>query len=343
MNRILVIQTAFLGDVVLTTPLFRALRRRFPDARVDALVTPAAAPLVEEDPHVDQVLRYDKKGGERMGSVARRLRSRGYDVIVAPHRSHRTALLARRIGAPVRVGFREAGFRWFYNRRVPRPPGLHEVDRNLELLRGLGLAPEPEDRVLHVGYTDREAREVERLLQGAGVAPDEPLAALAPGSVWATKRWTAEGFAAVGRGLRERGCRVVLLGGPGDRDVARQVAGGIGPGTVDAVGRTSLKALAAWMDRVALLVTNDSSPLHVAAARGTPVVAVFGATTLDLGFGPFHGRSRVVQADLPCRPCGLHGGRACREGHFRCMRDIPPEAVLGACEELLGEGAEAGA
>ena len=342
-NRILVVQTAFLGDVVLTTPLFRALRRRFPEARLDALVTPAAAPLVEENPHLDAVLTYDKRGRDLLPGLARRLRGEGYDLLLAPHRSHRTALLGWMSRIPLRIGFRDGGFGLLYHRRVPRPLDRHEVDRNLELLRGIGQEPQPEDRVLHVGYTDREAREVEGVLGGAGVAPDEPVAALAPGSVWATKRWTVEGFAAVGRGLRHRGYRVVLLGGPGDREVARQVARGIGPGVVDAAGRTSLKALAAWMDRVALLVTNDSSPLHVAAARGTPVVAVFGATTLDLGFGPFHGRSRVVQADLPCRPCGLHGGRTCPEGHFRCMRDIPPEAVLEACDELLGQGAEAGA
>ncbi len=335
-NRILVVQTAFLGDVVLTTPLFRALRRRFPAARLDALVTPAAAPLVEENPHLDEVLRYDKKGGERLGSVARRLWSRGYDLIVAPHRSHRTALLARWIGAPVRVGFRDAGLRWLYTRRVPRPAALHEVDRNLDLLKGLGFHPEPEDRVLHVGHTDREAQEVERVLAEAGVAAHEPLAALAPGSVWATKRWPAERFAEVGRRLEGRGFRVVVLGGPDDRQVAEAVCAAVGAGAVNAAGRTSLKALSAWMDRVRLLVTNDSAPLHVAAARGTPAVAVFGATTLDLGFGPFHAASRVVEAGVECRPCGLHGGRRCRKGHFRCMLDVAPGEVLEACLELVG-------
>ncbi|WP_025321515.1 lipopolysaccharide heptosyltransferase II [Deferrisoma camini] len=335
MNRVLVIQTAFLGDVVLTTPLFRALRRRFPDARLDVLVTPAAAPLVEEDPHLDEVLRYDKKGGERLGSVARRLRGRGYDLIVAPHRSHRTALLARWIGAVVRVGFRDAGLWWLYTRRVTRPAALHEVDRNLELLRGLGLHPEPEDRVLHVGYTEREVEEVERVLAEAGGEAHEPLAALAPGSVWATKRWPAERFAEVGRGLQARGLRVVVLGGPDDRAVAQAVCAAVGAGAVNAAGKTSLKALAAWMDRVRLLVTNDSAPLHVAAARGTPTVAVFGATTLDLGFGPFHAASRVVEAEVECRPCGLHGGRRCRKGHFRCMLEVTPEEVLAACRELV--------
>ncbi len=334
MKRILVIQTAFLGDVVLTTPLFRALRRRFPEARVDVLVTPAAAPLVEEDPHLDGVRVYDKHGGEALRAVGERLRG-GYDAILAPHRSHRTALLAWLSRAPLRVGFRDAGLSFLYHRRVHRPRERHEVDRNLELLRGLGLIPEPADRVLHVGYTEQEAGEVDGVLREAGVEKGEPLVALAPGSVWPTKRWPAEGFGAVGRALARGGFRVVLLGGPADREVAARVAGAVGPAAVNAAGRTSLKALAAWMDRVRLLVTNDSAPLHVAAARGTPTVAVFGSTTLGLGFGPFQRASRVVEVPLECRPCGLHGRKRCPKGHFRCMRDVTPDMVLRACDALL--------
>jgi heptosyltransferase-2 len=336
-KRILVIQTAFLGDVVLATPLFRALRRLHPQAHLSALVTPQAAPLVEEDPHLDEVLTYDKKGGESWFAAARKLRTGSYDTVVAPHRSHRTALLALASGARERVGFRDAGFSRAYTRRVNRPLAQHEVDRNLELLRGLGGEPRSGDRVLHVGYTDREAGEVAAVLEEAGVAATETLVGLAPGSVWATKRWSAEAFSAVGRALQGRGWRLVLLGGPDDRETAAEVAGAMGPGVVDAAGRTSLKALAAWMDRLDLLLTNDSSPLHVAAARGTPVVAVFGATTRDLGFAPFLDRSRVVEVDLECRPCGLHGGDRCPEGHFRCMGDVSPESVLAACDDLLGE------
>jgi len=338
-HRLLVVQTAFLGDVVLTTPLFRALRRLYPEGGLAALVTPQAAPLVEEDPHLDEILTYDKKGGESWASAVRKIRAGRYDTVIAPHRSHRTSLLALAAGARQRIGFRDAGFSWAYTRRVPRPLGRHEVDRNLELLRGLGGTPRPEDRVLHVGYTERETREVAAVLESAGIVATERLAGLSPGSVWATKRWHAEGFAAVGRALQGRGWRIVLLGGPDDREVAGKVAETIGSGVVNAAGRTSLKALAAWMDRLGVLVTNDSSPLHVAAARGTPVVAVFGATTRDLGFAPFHERSRVVEMDLACRPCGLHGGDRCPEGHFRCMGEISPETVLAACDDLLGGAA----
>lgn len=336
-TRILVIQTAFLGDVVLTTPLFRALRRLYPAARLEALVTPGAAPLLEEDPSLDSVVSYAKRSEDGFVKILQKIKARHFDLLLAPHRSYRTALLSVLSGVPLRVGFADAGFSWSYHRRVPRPLALHEVDRNLELVRGLGACPEPQDRVLHVGYTEAEAAMVADVLARAGVEARAPVAGLCPGSVWATKRWLPEGFAAVGRGLRERGYRVVVLGGPGDREVAEEVCAGIGPEAVQAAGTTPLKALAAWMDRLELLVTNDSSPVHVAAARGTPTVAVFGATTRALGFAPFHGASRVVEADLDCRPCGLHGGKSCPRGHFRCMREVSPEAVLRACDELAAD------
>jgi heptosyltransferase-2 len=335
-TRILVIQTAFLGDVVLTTPLFRGLRRLYPGARLETLVTPEAAPLVEENPHINGLLVYAKKSGERFLDVLQKIKARHSDLLLAPHRSHRTALLSLLSRVPLRVGFADAAFARCYHRRVVRPLALHEVDRNLELLRGLGHEPDAADRQLFVGYTEREASEVAAVLEAAGVAPGEPLVGISPGSVWATKRWRAEGFAEVGRRLAQRGMRPVVLGSPDDAAVGRAVAQGAGPSAVDACGRTSLKALAAWMDRLSLLVTNDSAPLHVAAARNTPAVAVFGATTVDLGFGPFHARSRVVEAPVPCRPCGPHGGKRCPEGHFRCMGEVSAEAVVRACEEVLG-------
>jgi heptosyltransferase-2 len=339
--KIVVVQTAFLGDVVLTTPLFRAIKRVYPDSHLTALVTPAAAPLLEADPHLDVLLTYDKKGGDGLGDVVLRVKGLRFDWLVSAHRSHRSGLLSLLSRIPVRVGFSDAALSWTYNRRVDRPRAAHEVDRNLALLRGLDHEPLPSDRVLHVGYSEEEREQVEAVLGEAGVADGTPLAGLCPGSIWPTKRWTAEGFAAVARSLAARGLRPVLLGGPGDVRAARRVEefAGIGGALVNAVGRTPLKALAAWMDRLAVLVTNDSAPLHVAAARGTPAVAVFGPTTRDLGFGPFHRASRIVEVELECRPCGLHGGRRCPKGHFRCMADVTPDEVLRAVGEVLGSSA----
>lgn len=335
-SNLLVLQTAFLGDVVLTTPLFRALRRAYPQARLTLLTTPAARPLVEEDPHLDAIFTYDKKAREPLSAVIRKVRAGRFDALVSPHRSHRSALIALASGIPFRVGYAESGFPFAYHRRVRRDMRLHEVDRILALLRGLGVEPEASDRVLCAGYTPRETAQVEEILRGAGVEPGVKLAGLCPGSVWATKRWLPEGFANVGKKLAERGYRPVIVGGPDDRAVADEVAALIGPAAVNAAGRTPLKALAAWLDSFSIFISNDSAPLHVAAARDVPTVAVFGATTRSLGFTPFHARSRVVEASLPCRPCGLHGGKSCPEGHFDCMRGVTPEAVLAACDELLG-------
>jgi heptosyltransferase-2 len=331
-----VVQTAFLGDVVLTTPLFAALRRCFPAARLDAVVTPQAAPLVEEDPHLDGLLVYDKRGAATLPGLVRTLRAGNYGHLLAPHRSARTALMALGSGIPHRVGFSDAALAWVYHRAVRRQLDLHEVDRNLLLLEGLGVSAVAADRVLAVEYTADEAREVSACLGQAGVGEGERLVGLCAGSVWETKRWLPEGFAEVGRQFEARGFRPILLGGPEDAPLSARIAAEIGPQAVNAAGCTSLKALAAWMDRLAVVFTNDSAPLHVAAARQVPTVAVFGATTTDLGFGPFHAQSAVVEAAQPCRPCGAHGGRRCRQRHFHCMSEIAPEAVVQAGLDLLG-------
>ncbi len=337
----MVVQTAFLGDVVLTTPLFKALRRLYPGAAIILMVTPQAKPLVEDDPHLDAILTYDKKGGEGLLSAVAKVRKTAPDILLCPHRSHRTSIISALSGAKLKVGFADAGFSMVYNSVVKRDMELHEVDRNLQLLTGLGAEVLDEDRVLHVGYGDREKGEVEGFLKGLGVDPSSRFVGLCPGSVWPTKRWTAEGFAEVATELIGKNFVPVLLGGPGDREQADEVGAllsGNGGEYVDAVGRTSLKALAAWMDLMEVLITNDSGPMHVAAARGTPVVAIFGPTVTGLGFSPFIEESKVVEQRLECRPCGLHGHKRCPEGHFECMTKVSPETVLDAVMVLLKKG-----
>lgn len=334
-KNIAIAQTAFLGDVVLTTPLFRALRRLYPEARLTLFTTPAAKPLVEEDPNLDAIITYDKHGGESFFSALKKLRSGDFDLLIAPHRSYRTSLLGFFSEIPVRVGYQEADWSFLYTRKVHRPMELHEVDRILSLLKALGAAPLPGDRVLCARHTNKEALEIAAILSEAGVSSEEKLIGFAPGSVWATKRWPAGNFAALGRLLEAQGYRIVLIGGPDDRETAAEVGRGLSAQAVNAAGKTSLKALSAWMERFSLFVTNDSAPLHVAAAKNVPTVALFGATVRELGFYPFHERAKVVEVQLPCRPCGLHGHKECPRGHFKCMKDLSPEAAYAACLELL--------
>jgi heptosyltransferase II len=333
---LLVVQTSFLGDVVLTTPLLSALRQRVRPRRLAVLVRPDAVALVAGHPDIDAVLVDDKRGADRgvqgLLRTARRLRRERFDVAVSPHRSLRTALVLAAAGIPRRIGFATSASRgaFLFHERVARDRARHDVDRNLALLTPFGLPVTPAP-ALHVPVAAEAAARAAALLP-AGTGP---LVGVAPGSVWATKRWTADGFAAVVSTLAAEGARIVLLGAPSDRDVVDEVARRSGGVATVLAGRTDLATMIAVVDRLALLVANDSAPMHVACARGVPVVAVFCATTPALGYGPVGPHATVVEADLACRPCGLHGGRACPRGTEDCMRLVAPEQVLVAARALM--------
>src|SRR5213083_974101 len=254
---LLVVQTSFLGDVVLTTPLVSALRRRLVPRRLALLVRPEAVPLVAGHPDIDQVLVDDKRGADRgaLGwlKTARRLSAEGFEVAVSPHRSLRTALVLAAARIPRRVGFRESRGARLYHERVPRDRRRHDVERNLTLLDAFG-GGEAEPPPLHVPIApEAPGRAAALLPPGAG-----PLVGVAPGSVWATKRWTPEGFAAVVAGLSAEGARCVLLGGPDDVGLAEDIRDRTGGRATVLAGRTDLATLVALVDRLALLVANDS-------------------------------------------------------------------------------------
>ncbi|HEY6808258.1 MAG TPA: lipopolysaccharide heptosyltransferase II [Gemmatimonadales bacterium] len=327
----LAIQTAFLGDVVLTTPLLRVLAQRH--GPVDVVTTPAAAPLLAHHPAVRTVIPYDKRGTDAgmrgLLTLARRLRGAHYEVAYVPHRSLRSALLARLAGVPRRVGYAD-GWPFFYTERRTRPGGGHEVDR----LLALADAPDA-DRRPSLAVTDAEEASAARALAEGGLSG--AFVALAPGSIWGTKRWP--GFPALAARLAGAGDGIVVIGGPEDRtlgaEIARAVAGAAPRGAVvNACGTLSLRESAAVIARARVLVTNDSAPLHLAQAMGTPTVALFGPTVPAFGFAPLNpGDAALGVEGLACRPCSPHGPARCPLGHHRCMTALPVEQVLAAIEE----------
>ncbi|HUT98633.1 MAG TPA: glycosyltransferase family 9 protein [bacterium] len=345
--------TAFLGDVALTTPLFSLLAGD--GWTVDALVVPASAPLLDDHPHLNRVVVYDKRGEPGLGkllSLGRDLRGR-YDAVLVPHRSARSAILALLTRAPVRIGYgppkgpytppftdRELrpkftlwGF--LYTHRVEYTLGRHETLRICDLARPLGLSPSEEPRgVLGVGGGDAEWAEAlfDRL--------SRPVIALFPGSLWETKLYPPERYAAVAHDvIRRTGGSVVLMGGKADMDAARVVIGGGAPGLSSLVGQTDLGRAKAVIAGADLVLANDSGPIYMSSALGTPVVCVFGPTGVPGGFWPFGVPHRIVRVEgLECRPCSLHGHRVCPLGHHRCMSELDPERVVAACLALLGGG-----
>jgi heptosyltransferase-2 len=350
-GRVLVVNTAFAGDVVLTTPLFTLLRGS--GWTVDALVAPRAAGLLDGHPHLDRVIVYDKRAEPGLGrllNLGRGLRGR-YDAVIIPHRSIRSALVARLTRAAVRIGYRPPKkpfpppftnrklrpkftfFRFLHTHRVEYVLGRRESLRICDLVKPFGIAVESEPAGT-LAVADRDFGEIEARL--AGLA--RPLAVIFPGSAWGAKRYPPQNFGEVGRRLAEAArAGIVVCGGADEADVCAEVFGQI-PKSLRLNDLTpgGFKALVRAAD---LVVTNDSAPLHVAAALGTPVVGIYGPTTPVFGFRPPEGSPHrsVFHGRLDCQPCRLHPPRACPLKHHRCMLELEPDRIVAACLSLLEE------
>ena len=375
-RRILLVKLSAVGDVVHAIPVLNALRRRYPAAEIDWLLKPSIADLVRHHPAVSGILHFDDREwappwrASTLGDVARlvaTLRARRYDLVVDLHGQFRTALLTLATRAPVRIGFdrprreiwaagsrdlpaealrhgwkgaREASWLAYTHRIRLSTLDMHAVDRYLLVGRMLGFADGPADFGFPI--PPEAVAEVNELFAVAGLEPGSDEAGrpvvLAPGTLWETKHWHAEGFAELARHFLARGRPVVLIGSGRDRAVAADVAANA-PGVVDLSGRTTLPGLAALIARSAVCVTNDSGPMHMAVALRRPVVSVFGPTD-PLWIGPY-GRPRgVLRADLPCAPCYFRQLKRCSSGHA-CMRAISAEAVIARVEEVLAEAQSA--
>ena len=323
-SKVAVVQTAFLGDVILTTPLLSALAAQH--GPVDVVTTSLAAPLLETHSAVRQVIPYDKRGADRgwrgLSRLASRLRAERYERAYLPHRSLRSAALAVLARIPYRIGFTGA-WSFLYTEARPKPRTGHETDRLLALANDASGVYRPQLR---------PTADDERV--AAGVI-DGDFVAMAPGSIWGSKRWPY--YPELAASL-DTAAAVVVVGGRDDWSLGEDIVQAVrasGRPAVNACGKLSLRQSAALIGRASLLVTNDSAPLHLATAMETPVVALFGPTVTGFGFGPLRpGDVALGLENLQCRPCSPHGPPACPLGHHRCMRDLTVAAVRSAIEEL---------
>ena len=338
--RLLVAQTGFLGDVVLTTPLLSALRRTLAPGSMTVLTTPQAKSLLEHHPDVDRVWvdakRQDGRGLSGLIRMARQLRRGHFQVAFAPHKSLRTALLLALAGIPYRLGFRQSPGWFLYHRTAVRDTQPHEVERILSLLRAYEVDPQQHIATPQVRYGKTAQQHAQMLLDAAGIGDTEPVFIVCPGSVWFTKRWTIEGYAALVRRLEQTYGRTLICGGPDDLPIAQAVQTQAGGHGVCVAGQADLQTFMALIDRARVVISNDSAPMHLAVARNVPVVAIFCATTPSLGYGPYSSQSVIVeQKTLSCRPCGRHGSSRCPRGTEDCMRLITVHDVLRGVDQLL--------
>lgn len=332
LNSIAVVQTAFIGDILLTLPMVRALRAELPNVEIVLVTTPVGADITRGVPFVDRTVAFDKRGAHRSTAGMRDLVSAvGHvDAAIVPHKSMRTMRLVRLLNAPVTITYNDAWARYGATVQVPYPRPLHDADRHLQLLRAVlpGAAWTKEQLVPMTITTEEDRSAAMSMVGDLG-----RFVVLAPGTAWPTKQWPLPRMQDLASMIVDAGLAVVVIG---DAAVQGRITGN---NILDAAGRTTLGQAAAIIGLSAAIVGNDSAPLHFASLQNVPTVAVFGPTVMEFGFGPFSSCHAVVALELPCRPCSPHGTRVCPLGTHACMQDIPAESVMKALEAVLAQAA----
>ncbi len=331
---VLVIQTAFIGDVILVTPLLKAIHDFFPDADIDVMLRPPSDNLVETLPYLRSVIIFDKYGTDRgfkgVKKFAQMIKESNYDLIFLPHRSFRSGFIAYLSGVKNRVGFKRGGGLLFHSKRIPYPDKLHEIQRNLRLLSPFGEVPAPTFPEVVSSAQDIAVVD-ERLEKVQG----SRLIAFAPGSVWMTKRWLEDYYVELGKMCVDADFRVILIGGGQDRILSENVANGLGIECLNLTNEITLRQSVEVLRRCEILISNDSAPTHMGVAAGTKVLTIFGSTVPEFGFAPFGPNGRSLGIELDCRPCTDHGKQSCPKKHLHCLVDIKPEYVFQEITKLL--------
>jgi len=353
--RILLVRLRLIGDVVLTTPLLRGLKRKYPDAQLTYLVEPAAAPVVHGNPHLTNLVVVPKRRGlARLRddlSIARQLRRERFDVAIDLHGGPRGAWFTWASGAPMRIGYAAVGHTWMYTHAVPRPADdapRAAVANQWDLLAPLDIAPPDRARdSLEMTEDPRAVAAVERRLREARITTAHPLVVVHVSAGNPFRRWPRESFEAlvVALARRDPSRRIVLTAGPSDAAAAKAIAGGartaLGPlaSAVPDIGEFDLAELRALVNRAAVYIGGDSGPLHIAGTTTTPIVALLGPTLAERSMpwrDPRWFAEAVDAGPLECRPCRQ---RECVPGDFRCLTHITAEQVAAAAERAIARGA----
>jgi len=330
--RILVVRFSSMGDIILTTPLLRALRRRYPSAEITALTKRSFAPLLSDHPGLDRLIAWEP--GRPLRDLAAELRGYRFSHILDLHGTLRARILRllvpgnwtgygkRRVAREILIRTK----RNLYRDTVPEPERYFEAARELDVHPDGG----PPDFFLSAAAEERG----HGWLHAAGLGEQRPLVALVPGAAHATKRWPVESWIELARQLTADGFDAAVLGGPDYAPECAAIAEAGGRHAVSAAGAFGLQETGAVLRRARVSVSGDTGVMHMASATRTPIVALLGPTVGTFGFLPYQAKAIILERSLPCRPCSSQGGPACPLGHHRCLRDIPPQEVAAAVRRM---------
>ena len=353
-KRILIIRVDLIGDLVMSLPAIQVIKRTYPEAEIDLLAVPSSAKVVASDSDIAQVIAYDPniwrrpqallswRNWRNLFALWRRLHARHYNIAINLFGEWASALTILS-GAQRRLGFSHENYPGFLTNSVTgrhwdSNDSKHEVDYGLELAQAAGATVTPEDRIPHLAVDPKAMQQVAQLLHDEGIQADRPLVAchVSSNNGYA-KRWPVPYWATlIDRLIREDGLQVVLTGAPDDMPLIMEVTRHIHEQPSNLAGKTSLTQLAALYKHANLLITGDSGPMHIAAAVGTPLIAIHGPTNPALS-GPVSPTATIMRSAIWCSPCyNAKGPADCRFHTTQCMKDITPTQVYEVVQEKVG-------
>ena len=319
MKKILIIQTAFIGDVILATPLLEALHAHYPEARIDMLVRKGNQTLFQGHPFLKTVFVWDKQSGKYKNLLLLliAIRRQKYDLVINCQRFAASGFLTAFSGAISTSGFRKNPFSFFFKHKVNHTisNGLHECARNLELIKHLNIKGAIQPRLYPAPLKFETPKDY---------------SCIAPASVWFTKQWPKNKWIELINLIPSEQI-IYLTGGPGDQVLCEEIHNSTThPQVINLAGSLNLLESAELMRGATMNYVNDSAPMHLCSSVNAPVTAIFCSTVPSFGFGPLSENSRIIETkeELSCRPCGLHGFKTCPKGHFQCAESIMTENVL---------------
>ena len=320
---ILIIHTAFIGDIVLSTALISKVKEKYPDSDIYYLTTPLGKEILKNNPKIKEIIVYDKRGKDKgfgaFISFVRKIRKLKIDVCLTPHRYLRSSILSLLSGASIRVGYDIASLSFVYNKKIKYDKTKHEVEKLLSF-----VDDSPKRFELEMYPSEKDKIKIDTILKN--FFQNKKIILIAPGSKWFTKRWPEEYFKTLIQNLvKKDDLLIVITGGKEEKEIVLNLDSKV----LDLRGEISLLELAELIKRTILVVSNDSAPIHITSAfPNTRIVGIFGPTVKEFGFFPWSKNSKVFEINgLYCRPCAIHGGNFCPEKHFRCMREITPDLV----------------
>lgn len=338
-GNILVIQTAFLGDAILTLPMIQELKKKNSECKLDVLAIPSTQGIFSSSPYVDDVIVIDKRVKQKsirgLNNFIKELRKKSYSKIYSPHRSLRSAYITIRLGVKETYGFDNSSLKYAYKNVVKYKRTDHEVQRNLEL-----IGENTEDKSWKISpeiiIDETGKKKVADFLSSNII--DAEFIAVAPGSVWETKRYPKEYFSEVIKILVAKNEKVVLIGGESDKLICDEIAYNLNDKVINLAGEFSVTETIHLLRKAKLLITNDSAPTHMGMCADIPVLTIFCSTVPGFGFYPYNNKSRYLSYDnLDCKPCGIHGYRVCPVKSFDCGYKLLPEDILKEVEKMLSE------